>query len=57
MLCGYYNCLDSNIDNINAQPHENLNQVKSRLEENWEYIGYDLFYWVYLMTSECVVES
>jgi hypothetical protein len=44
MLHGYYTCLDSNIDNINVQPHEKLNQMNNRLEDNWEYIGYDLSY-------------
>jgi hypothetical protein len=44
MLHGCCSCLDLSTNNINAQPHEKLNQVKSRLEENWEYVGYDLSY-------------
>jgi len=44
MLQGYYYVLDPNIDNINAQPHHLINEMKSRLKDNWEYIGYDLSY-------------
>jgi hypothetical protein len=44
MLCAYYNILDPNIDNINAQPLALMNQVKARLKDNWEYIGYELSY-------------
>ncbi len=32
------------MDNINAQPHALMNEVKSRLEDNWEYVKYDLAY-------------
>jgi len=32
------------VDNINAQPHALMNEVKSRLEDNWEYVKYDLAY-------------
>jgi hypothetical protein len=44
MLCGYYNVLDPNIDNINAQPHALMNQILNRLAKNWEYVGYELSY-------------
>jgi hypothetical protein len=44
MLCGYYGVLDPNIDSINAQPHALMNTVKIRLEDQWEYVGYELFY-------------
>jgi hypothetical protein len=44
MLCAYCSILDPNIDNINAQPPTLMNQVKARLEDKWEYIGYDLSY-------------
>jgi hypothetical protein len=42
MLPAYYSILDPNINNINAQPHALMNKVKAKLEENWEFIGYDL---------------
>jgi hypothetical protein len=42
MLSRYCRILDPNIDNINAQPHILMNLVKNRLEDNWEYVGYDL---------------
>jgi hypothetical protein len=45
MSCGYCNILDSSIDNINAQPHALMNWVKSILEDDWEYVGYNLSYW------------
>lgn len=41
MLCGYCCILDPNTDNVNAQPHILMNTMKNRLEENWEYVGYD----------------
>ncbi len=44
MLHGYCSCLDPSIDNINAQPRALMNQVRNRLEENWEYVGNDLSY-------------
>jgi hypothetical protein len=44
MLCGYCSNLDPSIDNINSQPHTKMNEVKSKLEENWEYVSYDLSY-------------
>jgi hypothetical protein len=44
MLHGYCGVLDLNIDNINAQPHVLMNIVKNRLEDQWEYVGYDLSY-------------
>jgi hypothetical protein len=44
MLCGYCRILDPSINNINAQPHILMNLVKNRLEENWEYVVYDLSY-------------
>jgi hypothetical protein len=44
MFQGYCGILDPNIDNINPQPHVLLIQVISKLEENWEYVGYDLSY-------------
>ncbi|KAH8949932.1 hypothetical protein BDL97_10G057800 [Sphagnum fallax] len=44
MLRGYCSCLDPSIDNINAQPRALMNQVRNRLEENWEYVGNDLSY-------------
>jgi hypothetical protein len=40
----YCHCLDLSIDNINAQPHALMNEMKNRLKNNWEYIGYDLSY-------------
>jgi hypothetical protein len=43
-LHGYYLVLDPSINNINAQPHHLINEMKFRLEENWEYVGYDLSY-------------
>jgi hypothetical protein len=44
MLCGYYSVLNPSVDNINAQPRALMNEVKGRLDDNWEYIGYDLAY-------------
>ncbi len=44
MLHGYYRVLDSSIYNINVQPYHLINEMKSRLKENWEYVGYDLSY-------------
>jgi hypothetical protein len=44
MLCGYCHILDPSINNINAQPHILMNLVKNKLEENWEYVEYDLSY-------------
>jgi hypothetical protein len=44
MLHGYCSILDPSINNINAQPHVLINLVKNILNENWEYIGYDLSY-------------
>jgi hypothetical protein len=44
MLRGYCGVLDPSINNINAQPHVLMNMMKSRLENQWEYVGYDLFY-------------
>jgi hypothetical protein len=44
MLHGYCGVLDPSINNINAQPHVLMNTVKSRLEDQWEYVGYDLSY-------------
>ncbi len=44
MLHGYCHILDLSINNINAQPNILMNIVKNRLEENWEYVGYDLSY-------------
>jgi len=43
-MCEYYGILDPNIDSINAQPHALMNTVKTRLEDQWEYVGYELFY-------------
>jgi len=43
-LCGYYSCLDPSVNNINAQPHALMNEVKTMFERNWEYLGYDLSY-------------
>jgi hypothetical protein len=43
MLRGYCGVLDPNINNINAQPHVLMNTVKSRLENQWEYVGHDMF--------------
>lgn len=42
MLQGYCRILDPSIDNINSQPHVSMNLVKSRLDENWEYVKYEL---------------
>jgi hypothetical protein len=42
MLQGYCGILDPSIDNINSQPHVSMNLVKSRLDENWEYVKYEL---------------
>ncbi len=44
MLHGYCSILDLSIDNIDAQPHMSMNSVNNRLDENWEYVGYDLSY-------------
>jgi hypothetical protein len=44
MSHGYCGVLDPNIDNINVQPYVFMNMMKSRLEEKWEYIGYDFFF-------------
>jgi hypothetical protein len=44
MLHGYYSCLDPSVSNIIAQPHALMNEVKTILEKNWEYVGYDLSY-------------
>jgi hypothetical protein len=44
MLHGYHGILYPSIDNINAQPHALMNMVKIRLEDQWEYAGYNLFY-------------
>jgi hypothetical protein len=44
MLRGYCSILDLSVDNITAQPHALMNEVKSRLEDNWEYVEYDLAY-------------
>jgi hypothetical protein len=44
ILHGYYGVLDLNINNNNAQPHVLMNIVKSKLEDQWEYVGYDLSY-------------
>ncbi len=44
MSHGYCGVLDPNIDNINIQPYVFTNMMKSRLEEKWEYIGYDFFF-------------
>jgi hypothetical protein len=30
--------------NFNAQPHALMNEIKGRLDENWEYVDYDLVY-------------
>jgi hypothetical protein len=40
----YYNSLDANINNINAQLHTKMNKVKNRLKDNWEYVYSDLSY-------------
>jgi hypothetical protein len=32
------------VDNINAQPHALMNEIKGRLDEKWEYVDYDLVY-------------
>jgi hypothetical protein len=42
MLHGYCHILDPSIGNINAQPNILMNKMKNRLEEDWEYVGYDL---------------
>jgi hypothetical protein len=44
MLYGHYGLLDPSLDNINAQPHVLMNTVKSKMEDQWEYVGYDLSY-------------
>jgi hypothetical protein len=44
MLCGYCGILDPSINNINVQPHALMNIVKGKLEDQWEYVGYDLSY-------------
>jgi hypothetical protein len=44
MFHEYCGVLDLNIDNINAQPHVLMNTLKSRLEDQWEYVDYDLSY-------------
>lgn len=44
MLHGYASILHPNIDNMNAQPRALMNPMKNRLEENQEYVGYDLPY-------------
>ncbi len=36
--------LDNGSHYINAQLHTNMNKVKSRLEDNWEYVSSDLSY-------------
>jgi hypothetical protein len=45
MVRGYCCVLDPSINNVNAQPHILMNTMKNRLEENWEYVGYDLSYY------------
>jgi hypothetical protein len=42
MLHGYCGVLDPIIDNINAQPRVLMNSMKNKLEDNWEYVKYDL---------------
>jgi hypothetical protein len=32
------------VDNINAQPHALMNEIKGRIYENWGYVDYDLVY-------------
>lgn len=44
ILHGYYFVLDQSVDNINAKPHALMNEVKGRLDDNWDYVGYDLAY-------------
>jgi hypothetical protein len=44
MLRGYNSMLDPSIDNIDTKPHVLMNIMKSGLEENREYVGYDLTY-------------
>jgi hypothetical protein len=44
MLHACCSILNPNINNINAQPSTLMNQVKGKLKENWEYVGYDLSY-------------
>jgi hypothetical protein len=44
ILHGYCGVLDPSINNINAQPHVLMNTMKSKLEDQWEYVGYDLSY-------------
>jgi hypothetical protein len=36
--------LDSSIDHINAQPRAKMNEMKNKLDENCEYVGYELSY-------------
>jgi hypothetical protein len=44
MLHGNCFVLDPSVDNINAQPHALMNEVKGRLDDDWDYVGYDLAY-------------
>jgi hypothetical protein len=44
MLHGYCSILDSSRDHINAQPHAKMNEMRKRLDENCEYVGYELSY-------------
>jgi hypothetical protein len=44
MLHGYCSILDSSIDHINAQPHAKMNEMKNKLDENCEYVWYELSY-------------
>ncbi len=62
MLRNYCRVLNLNVDNINARPHALMNEVKNRLDENWEYVRYDLSYKefkaqmnVYLKNRQCAL--
>jgi hypothetical protein len=44
MLHAYCFVLNPSVENINAQPYALMNEVKGRLDDNSEYISYDLAY-------------